>query len=94
MLEIIALVFLSRQIGTLAYRKGLKPGRWKLYLVLAWFFTEIIGFFTGVAMFGTHNLLGLMLFSLICAVGGYLFIRARLLKMPDSMDDEIEKIGK
>ena len=50
MLEIIALVFLTRHIGTLAYQKGLKPGRWKLYLVLAWFVTEIIGFFTGVAM--------------------------------------------
>ena len=93
MLEIIALIFLTRQIGALAYRKGLKPGRWKLYLVLAWFVTEITGFIMGIAMFGKDNLLGLMLFGLICAVGGYLFIRARLLKMPDSMDDEIDRIG-
>jgi hypothetical protein len=35
MLEIIALVFLTRKIGDLAERKGLKKGWWKFYTVIA-----------------------------------------------------------
>ena len=93
MLEIVALFFLTRQIGTMAYRKGLKPGRWKLYLVLAWFVAEIFGFVLGMAIFGTNNLWGLMLFALACAFGGYLIVHAALLKKPDMMDDEINRIG-
>ncbi|MEO6538337.1 MAG: hypothetical protein ABIT07_05890 [Ferruginibacter sp.] len=93
MLEIIALIFLTRQIGTLAYRKGLKPGKWKLYLVLAWFVFEIFGFILGMALFGLDNLVGLMLLGLISAVGGYLLVRARLLKMPDGFDEDIDRIG-
>ena len=34
MLEIIALVFLTRKIGELAARKGLKSGWWKFYFIL------------------------------------------------------------
>ena len=93
MLEIIALIFLTRQIGTLAYRKGLKPGKWKLYLVLAWFVFEIFGFILGVILFGKDNLMGLMLLGLISAVGGYLLVRARLIKMPDGFDEDIDRIG-
>ncbi len=35
MIEIIVLIFLSRNIGYLALDKGLKPGLWKFYVVLA-----------------------------------------------------------
>jgi hypothetical protein len=93
MLEIIALIFLTRQIGALALRKGLKPGQWKVYLVLAWFGAEILGFFIGIQLFGGYNIWGLMLFAFACAFGGYLLVHATLNKKPDSFDDDIRNIG-
>ncbi|MBS1496433.1 MAG: hypothetical protein JSU03_00695 [Bacteroidetes bacterium] len=95
MLEIIALIFLSKQIARLAIQKGLKPGQWKLFLVLAWFSAEIFGLVIGATLFGfnENNIIPLMLLALACAFGGYLFIRATLLKKPDAMDDEINRIG-
>ncbi len=93
MIEIIALIFLARQIGALAYRKGLKPGWWKFYLVIAWIAAEFVGLILGTAMFDTNDIFTLMPFALVCAFGGYLIVRAILLKKPDGMDDEIEQIG-
>ena len=43
MLEIIALIFLTREIGKIATKKGLKPVTWKIYTVIAWIVSEIIG---------------------------------------------------
>lgn len=96
MLEIIALVILCKQIGNLAIVKGLKPGQWKIFLILAWFVAEIAGFAIGIMVFGLRkdNLLPLMLLGLICAFGGYLFIRATLLKKPDAVNDDIDRIGR
>ena len=93
MLEIIALIFLTKKIGETAYRKGLPAGRWKLYTVLAWFGFEIAGFLLGAVLFGTENIFGVILFAIACAVGGYLVIKAQLDKMPDSIDDDINHIG-
>jgi hypothetical protein len=57
MLEIIALIFLTKQIGRIATDKGLKPGTWKLYTVLAWIAGEFVGAIIGVLFFGVNNLL-------------------------------------
>lgn len=95
MLEIIALYFLCKHIGQIALRKGQVPGRWKLFTILAWIFGEFTGILLGAIFFGLdmNNLLGLALLGLISAVGGYLFVKAQLDKLPDSMDDEINRIG-
>ena len=93
MLEIIALIFLSRNIGALAIKKGLKPGPWKAYMILGWFCAEILGFVIGVALFGQGNLIGLMLFAFMCAIGGYFIVDAILKKKPDALDDDIDNIG-
>lgn len=93
MLEIIALIFLCKKTGEIAASKGLSPGRWKLYTVLAWFGAEILGFLLGGMLFGTGNLFGLFLFALVCAVGGYLIVKAILDKMPNDMEDDINRIG-
>ena len=85
MLEIIALIFLTRKIGLIAERKGLKPGTWKFYTVLAWFVAEIIGMVIGVSLFG-QELIPLMLFGLFCAFGGYLFIHSIISKKPDQFE--------
>jgi hypothetical protein len=93
MLEIIALIYLCKKTGETAARKGLPPGRWKFYVVIAWFLAEILGFFLGGMLFGSGNLFGLFLFALACAVGGYLVVKAILDKIPDEMDDEINRLG-
>ncbi|MBL7765057.1 MAG: hypothetical protein JNJ58_03115 [Chitinophagaceae bacterium] len=92
MLEIIILFFLTKKIGATAIRKGLKPGIWKLYTVLAWFGGEIIGFVVGLNLF-KDNLLMSVLLAIPCAVGGYHIIKNTLEKKPDYISDDIHQIG-
>jgi hypothetical protein len=93
MLEIIALIFLTRNNGNLAVQKGLKPGPWKLYTVLAWFGAEIAGALIGFLMFGEEGLIAAVLLGLACAVGSYFVLRSVLQKKPDYNEDEINSIG-
>ncbi|MBS1511199.1 MAG: hypothetical protein JST86_10175 [Bacteroidetes bacterium] len=95
MLEILALIFLTRNIGKLAVQKGLKPGPWKFYTVICWFAFEIVGAFViGVMIFNQTELLPLMLLAFVCAFGGYVLIRFILQRKPDaSIEDEIDRIG-
>ena len=93
MLEIIALIFLTKNMGALALKKGLKPGTWKLYTVLAWFGSEIAGVIIGMGIFGTEGILPAILIGLCAAVGSYFVLRASLNKRPDALDDDINRIG-
>jgi len=92
-LEIIILVYLTREIGRLATRKGLKPIAWKIYLIVGWFFLELIGVVLGVFMFGTKNVISVMLVGLAAAVTSYFLIKARLNSFPDSFEEEVSNIG-
>jgi len=92
MLEIIALIFLTRQIGRMAADKGLKPGIWKFYTVLAWIAGEFLGAVVGVLIFGTENIFSVILVAIAGAVTGYFIIKANLSKRPDVFD-EIDQIG-
>lgn len=93
MLEIIALVFLTKNIGALAAQKGLKPGTWKLYTVLAWFGAEIAGVVFGLIAFGEDGMFGAILLGLALAVASYFVLKANLQKKPDTMDEDINRIG-
>jgi hypothetical protein len=93
MLEIIALIFLAKEIGKIAADKGLKPGIWKLYLVLAWIAGEFVGAIVGVLIFGTNNIISIELVAVAGAVTGYVVLKASLKKKPDLMDDDINHIG-
>jgi Na+/H+-dicarboxylate symporter len=88
MLEIILLVFLTRKIGEIATRKGLPPFRWKLYTILAWIAFEGMGTLLGIMWFGfnPNDLIGLMLFAVAVAFGGYLLVRRILESKPDVSD--------
>lgn len=92
MLEIIALIFLTKGIGKIAVTKGLKPGSWKLYTVLAWIAGEFIGAVIGVLTFGPDNIISVILLAIAGAVTGYLIVKANLSKRPDAFD-EIDQIG-
>ena len=91
MLEIIALVFLSRNIGDLAVRKGLKRGWWRFYTVLAWFGAEIIGIVLALLIFQSEEaFLAIYLFAIAFAVGSYLLLRLILSRKPDADDHSFE----
>lgn len=93
MLEIIALIFLSREIGKIAERKGLKPGKWKLYMVLVWFGAEIIGWVIALSLF-PGSIMSAMAMGLGFAVTSYFHIKSILNKKPDSFEADIEQIGR
>ena len=94
-MDLILLIFFCWQIGKLAEKKGLKAGPWRWRLVGIWVLFEFIGLYIGVLLFGFNkdNLVGLFLFALICAFGGYLLLKRYLDKRPDPMDNDIENIG-
>lgn len=93
MIEIIALFLLAKKIGMLAERKGQKPGRWKVYLVLAWLGCEFAGIFLSLMISG--NMFLTLIFGLFCAFGGYLLVKRKLENMPDKerTEDWISNIG-
>jgi hypothetical protein len=93
MLEIIALIFLTKQMGNIALDKGLKPGLWKLYTVLAWIAGEFVGVIIGLMIFSVDNLISIELIGITGAVTGYFIIKSILSKKPDNMQDDIDQIG-
>ena len=92
MLEIIALILLTRHIGKVAERKGVKTSTWKLYTVLAWIAGEVAGIIAGIIFFG-NDMVSLMLMGIAGAVTGYLILKSALDKKPDNFDDDINRIG-
>ncbi len=93
MLEIILLIFLTRRIGVLAERKGLKAGWWKFYTVLAWIGGEIIGIVLAITLFNEGELFPILLLAIGGAATGYFIVRNTLTKKPDAIEDDINQIG-
>lgn len=83
MLEILALVYFSRQIGDLAVRKGLKRGWWRFYTVIAWFGAEIFGIIISMLIFPTDEALALLPLGYACAIASYFILKTSLSKRPD-----------
>ncbi len=94
MIEIVVLYFLTKEIGNLAVRKGLKSGLWKFYMVAGWILMEIFGAFVGVVIFGPGNFISILLVAIAFAVTSYFYLKANLNKRPDTdFDDDIHNIG-
>ena len=95
MVDIILLIFLTREIGKIAAAKGLKPTKWKLYTILAWFVFEIWGIMFALLFFEKENLFSIFMVGLMFAVTGYFWIKARLNKIPDNrFEDDINNLGR
>jgi len=90
MLEIIALVWCTWQMGKLAEKKGQRVGMWRFYTVLAWIGGEMIGIFIAIGVFHNEDYISMLPMALMGAVGGYLIIRYTLSKMPDKSDDPFD----
>ena len=94
MLDLIILIFLTREIGRLAERKGLKTVTWRIYNVIGWLLFEIIGIVVGYLFFGKDNYFSISLVGFMFAISSYFIIKSRLNKLPDQdIDDDINNIG-
>ena len=83
MLEIIAIVFLSRSIGVIAEKKGLKKGWWIFFTVIAWIVGEFLGALVAIIAFQTEETLAIYPFAIFFAVASYFILRAILKRKPD-----------
>ncbi len=86
MLDIIVLYFLTIKIGKLAALKGLKPLKWKLITVGAWFFAEIVGLIVGLMFFTVDNFFSLMLIAFGFAITSYYIINNYLNSLPQQFE--------
>ena len=94
LLDIIALIFITRYVGKLAIQKGLKPGSWKAYTIFSWFGIQIIGLIAGILLLNSRDIIGLQLLGWICSVGSLLVIRYILLNKPNiTPDEEVNRVG-
>ena len=95
MLEIIALIFLTKDIGKIANQKGLKPLTWKIYTVLGWIFAEILGFVVALLFFDQSNLFSIIIVGLTFAITSFYLIKSKLNSYPDSgIEDDINNFGR
>ncbi|MEO9211466.1 MAG: hypothetical protein ABI208_10225 [Ginsengibacter sp.] len=88
MIDIIALIFITREMGKLAAQKGLKPMTWKIYSIVGWIFFEIMGFIVGFMFFDMGNLFSVFIVGLMFAFTSYLIIKRQLSSLPDKNDEE------
>lgn len=94
MLDVVALIFITREIGRLAESKGLSSMRWKMYSILAWIAFELVGLMVAVNFFDKTDYFSLLLVGLIFAFTSYVIIKSILNKMPDyDFQDDIDQIG-
>ncbi len=95
MLDLIVLFFLTREIGKLAFKKGVKPLTWKIYNIVGWLLAELVGIVIGALIFGLDNLVSVQLVAFAFAITSYFIIKAQLNKLPDQdLDDDIDRIGR
>ena len=92
MLEILGLIYFTRQIGPIADRKGVNATGWKVMAVLAWLITEIT-----VAVLLTLNGVEQMALFFLGPLSGllcYFIVRQILSSKPDKDDELLAEFGK
>ena len=95
MLDLIALFFLTKEIGKLSLQKGVKPMTWKIYTIAGWILSEILGFIVALMIFEKDNLFSIVLVGFLFAITSYFIIKSQLQKLPDqNSEDDINNIGR
>ena len=94
MIELIALIFITREIGRLAVQKGLRHGKWKFVCIGFWFALEFVGVIAGLLIFSVDNIVSIALLALAFAFTSYFILKNYLEKLPDAYDEDIENIWK
>jgi hypothetical protein len=95
MLEIIIVLYLARRIGGIAESKGYHPRKWKGYVWLAWFVSEVAVLLLGTVLFGYPFPVWIYLLAIASAVTGYFLVLQKVKQLPamDNPDDWINHIG-
>ena len=94
-MDLILLFFFTREIGRLSAKKGLKPITWKIYTIISWIASEIVGLVFGLMIFSVDNLFSIILVAITFAITSYFIIKAQLNRLPDkTFDDDINNIGR
>lgn len=95
MIDLIALFFLTKEIGKIALQKGVKPITWKIYTITGWILSEILGFIVALMFFEKDNLFSIVLVGFLFAITSYFIIKAQLHKLPDqNSEEDINNIGR
>lgn len=92
MLEIIALIFLTKKIKALAIEKGEKPGKWAAIQVASWFGLEICGALIVIAIAGEEALIGAVVVGICLAVSSYFVIKNHL-ENKNSVPQELDEFA-
>jgi hypothetical protein len=79
MLEILAIIGLSKKIGNIAFDKGLKKTPYIIIMIALWVVLEIVGAVIGTLIFGEETLMVYLCAVLGAATGallGYLIVNS------------------
>ena len=93
MLEILAIIFFSKKIRTIAEEKNISAKKWIIRLIVVWFSIEFAIVLAGVVLFGEDSILIIGLLALGMGVLSG-FVTLNELKKQETLDDEIEDLGK
>lgn len=93
MLEIIALIYMAKNIGNIVEDKGYKPGWWKFYMVMAWIGSEVIFMVLGMLLLGFDNIF-VYIIAIAAAITSYFVVKQRANALPDLNEgNDIDEIG-
>jgi hypothetical protein len=82
MLEIVALIFISKHMAEMAHEKGYSTGLYRFLTFLFWLGFEFIGAIVGIIYFGDEEPM-IYLFMLVFAGLGYLILYVVVSRLPD-----------
>jgi membrane protein DedA with SNARE-associated domain len=84
MLEILALMYLTKKNGAIAEGKGHKPGRYKLLTVLFWLGGEVLGGIVGGIVSSGDEGIGLVyVLAILGAIAGATLSRVMVKSLPN-----------
>jgi len=72
MLEIILIIYLSKELGKIIEQKGHQKGWYIALFVISWVLFEFIGILAGTIIFNDSNIFLAYLFALVGAAVAYL----------------------
>ena len=68
---------------------------WKIYTIVSWLISEILGFIVALMIFEKDNIISIVLVGFLFAITSYFIIKAQLNKLPDqNSEDDINNIGR
>lgn len=89
MLEIFAIIYFTRKIGSIAAQKGLDIRRWKWYVVLTWIGAELTAIRISMEL-GQTNMMALAVTGIGFALAACLTLQDFLLRKEDKKQKRVD----